>query len=61
MESKVKGMRMLVNSVKWEVVAGLNCEGLKIGKRNTKELDDYNKEFFRSLIRSPTLTEFFYY
>ena len=42
-------MRMLVSSVKWEAVAGLNYEGLKIGKGNNKELDDYNKiTFYRS-------------
>ena len=53
-ESKVKGMRMLVSSVKWEVVAGLNYERLEIGKGNTEELDDYNKiTFYRSYLRNP--------
>jgi len=35
-------------------VARLNCEGLKIGKGNTEELDDYNKiTFYRSCLRNP--------
>jgi len=53
-ESRVKGMRMLVSSVKWEAVTGLNYKGLKIGKENTEELDDYNKiTFYRSCLRNP--------
>jgi len=53
-ESRVKGVRMWVSSFKWQVVAGLNCEGIKIGKRNTEELDDYNKiTFYRSCLRNP--------
>jgi len=53
-ESSVKGMRIWVSSFKWEVVTGLNCEEIKIGKGNTDELDYYNKiTFYRSCLRNP--------
>ena len=36
-ENKLKSrMRMLVSSSIWRAIAGIKCEGLKIGKRNLK-------------------------
>jgi len=34
LESRVKGIRMLVSSAKWWAVIGIKCEGIKIAKGN---------------------------
>ena len=42
----------------WEIVTGLKCEGLKLGKRTIEGLEEYNKvTFYRSCLRNPQATE----
>jgi len=54
LESRVKGIRMWVSSVKWLSVARIKCEGIKVGKGNIKELEEYNNiTFYRSCLRNP--------
>jgi len=49
LESRVKGVTMKITPSIWEVVTGLKCEGLKIGKGNIEALNDYSKvSFYRS-------------
>ena len=54
LESRVKGVKTWVSSFKWLLVAGIKCEGIKVGKGNIQELNDYNKiTFYRSCLQKP--------
>ena len=54
LESRVKGVTMKITPSIWMTVAGLKCEGLKIGKGDIESLADYNKIiFYRNFLRDP--------
>jgi len=57
-KSRVKGVIMDITPKVWEIVTGLKCEGLKLGKRTIEGLEEYNKvTFYRSCLRNPQATE----
>jgi len=52
-ESRVKGFTMKITPSIWATVAGLKCEGLKIGKGNIEAINDHNKvKFYRSCLHN---------
>jgi len=45
---------MVITYEVWETVAGLKCDGLKLGKGTIEGLKEYNKvTFYRSCLRNP--------
>jgi len=48
---------MWVSSSIWRAVVGITCEGIKIGKRNTEALEEYDESLF-SLIYLSLCTYF---
>jgi len=50
----VKGIKMKVTNDVWNSVARIKYSGLKVGKRNTSGIQEFNKlQYYRSCMRNP--------